>query len=471
MVRLIVILFVTAALGAVILSCSGKRSGREAAESGTFSGKPGEVKLMTLNPGHFHAALVQKSMYDEIDPVVYVYAPEGPEVKQHLALIQSFNTREKDPTNWKEEVYTGSDYFERMLEEKPGNVVVLAGNNRKKTEYILKSLEAGINVLADKPMAINVEGFDMLKRAFSVAGEKGLLLYDIMTERYEITTLMQRELSQIPAVFGQLEEGTPENPAVTKESVHHLFKYVSGKPLVRPAWALDGLQQGTGLVDVTTHLVDLVQWECFPDRVIDFGKDIQLLSARQWATELEPSQFKNITKLDEYPEYLRKNIVRDSILEVPCNGEINYRLFGVCAKVSVTWAYQAPEGTGDTHYSIMRGTRSNLVIRQGLEEKFVPTLYIQPVGEEDAFGSILEDEFLSLQQKYPGIELRKTGTEWMVFIPDKYRVGHEAHFAQVTRKYLEYLVKGNIPDWEVPNMIAKYYITTHSLGMTLQDRK
>lgn len=30
------------------------------------------VKLITLDPGHFHAALVQKSMYDEIDPTVYV---------------------------------------------------------------------------------------------------------------------------------------------------------------------------------------------------------------------------------------------------------------------------------------------------------------------------------------------------------------------------------------------------------------
>jgi predicted dehydrogenase len=466
MARLIVILCVSAALAAVILSCSGKRSGREASQAGTFSGKPGEVKLMTLNPGHFHAALVQKSMYDAIDPVVHVYAPDGPEVRQHLDLIQSYNTRAENPTSWQEEVYTGSDYLERMLSEKPGNLVVLAGNNQKKTEYILRSLEAGINVLADKPMAIDADGFEMLKKAFSVAGEKGLLLYDIMTERHEITTLMQRELSMIPEVFGNLEKGSLENPAVTKESVHHLFKYVSGKPLVRPPWALDGSQQGTGLVDVTTHLVDLVQWECFPDRVIDYGKDIQLLSARQWATVLGPSQFRNITQLDEYPEYLRKNIVRDSILEVPCNGEISYRLFGVCAKVSVTWAYQAPEGTGDTHYSIMRGTRSNLVIRQGLEEKFVPTLYIQPVGEEDAFGSILEDEFSSLQQKYPGIELRKTGTEWMVFIPDTYRVGHEAHFAQVMQKYLDYLRNGSMPEWEVPNMIAKYYTTTHALKLS-----
>jgi predicted dehydrogenase len=467
MVKKVIFLAVASAIAILIISCTGKGTGRDTGNNtkGMFTGKAGEVMLMTLNPGHFHAALVQKSMYDEIDPVVHVYAPGGPEVKQHLEFIESYNTREENPTRWKEEVYTGSDYLEKMLSEKPGNVVVLAGNNQKKTEYILRSLEAGINVLADKPMAIDAEDFEMLKKAFAVADKGGLLLYDIMTERYEITTIMQRELSMIPAVFGTLEEGTTEDPAVTKESVHHLFKYVSGKPLVRPPWFLDESQQGGGLVDVTTHLVDLIQWECFPGRIIDYENDIRLLSARQWATELDPGQFENITKMDTYPDYLKKNIIRDSILAVPCNGEINYTLFGVHAKVSVKWAYQAPEGTGDTHYSITRGSRANLVIRQGIEERFIPTLYIEPVGQDESFASVLEEEFKALQDKYPGMELRRTGTQWVVVIPDQYRVGHEAHFAQVTERFLEYLVKGNMPDWEVPNMIAKYYTTTHALSL------
>ena len=42
------------------------------------------VKLMTLDPGHFHAALIQKTSYENIDSTVDVYAPEGPEV---LSLI------------------------------------------------------------------------------------------------------------------------------------------------------------------------------------------------------------------------------------------------------------------------------------------------------------------------------------------------------------------------------------------------
>ena len=85
-----------------------------------FTGAAGEVKLMTLDPGHFHSSLVQKSMYGQIDPTVYVYAPEGPDVKEHLSRVEAFNKRAESPTTWVEKVYTGPDYFEKMLAEKTG---------------------------------------------------------------------------------------------------------------------------------------------------------------------------------------------------------------------------------------------------------------------------------------------------------------------------------------------------------------
>ena len=222
------------------------------------------VKLVNVDPGHFHAALVQKTMYGDVDSVVYVYAPEGNDLKLHLDRINAYNTRAEKPTNWKEVVYTGNDFFEKMIREKKGNVVVLSGNNAKKTEYILKALEAGFNVLADKPMAITPEDFELLKNAFDIAKEKNLLLYDIMTERFEINTILQKELSMLPEVFGTLDAGTLDHPAVEMTSDHNFYKNVSGNIVVRPPWFMDASQQGNGIVDVTTHLVDLVQWECFP---------------------------------------------------------------------------------------------------------------------------------------------------------------------------------------------------------------
>jgi predicted dehydrogenase len=421
------------------------------------------VQLVTLDPGHFHAALVQKSMYPDVDSVVHVYAPEGKDLQYHMDRINGYNTRAEMPTRWKEEVYTGNDFFEKMIAEKKGNVVVLSGNNAKKTEYILSSLQNGFNVLADKPMVIDGKGFELLQQAFETAEKNKLLLYDIMTERYEITTMLQRELSMMPEVFGQLEKGTPDNPAITKESVHHFYKYVSGNVLTRPAWFLDVSQQGEGIVDVMTHLVDLVQWECFPGQVIDHTKDIRINAARRWTTDMGISEFKAITKLDSFPSYLHKSISNDTLLKVYCNGEINYTLKGVHAKTSVIWRYKAPEGTGDTHYSIMRGTKANLVIRQGETEKYKPALYIEPIGNDPAYEQVLMDKIKALGAKYNGVELSKSLNGWQVVISDKLREGHEAHFARVTEKFLEYLKNGGLPAWEVPNMIAKYYTTMQGL--------
>ncbi|MEP7253437.1 MAG: putative oxidoreductase C-terminal domain-containing protein [Ginsengibacter sp.] len=437
------------------------------------------VKLITLDPGHFHAALVQKLTYDGVDSNVKVYAPTGPDAELHLDRIKAYNSRPDNPANWNEEVYTGDDFLEKMLQENKADstdsshkeVVVIAGNNRKKTEYIYKSVEAGLNVLADKPMAIDKKNFELLKSAFDEAKKNNVLLYDIMTERYEITTILQRELSMIPGIFGEQEKGTPENPGITKESVHYFYKYVSGSVLTRPPWFMDVTQEGEGITDVTTHLVDLIQWECFPEQVLDYQKDITLTSARRWPTDITLSQFNTLTKLNGFPGYLEKDIVNDSVLKVYSNGEINYELRGIHAKISVQWNYQAPEGAADSHYSIMRGTKANLIIRQAAEQNYQATLYIEPINKNDLSDSAgVMDQIKSVIAEHPGVSLKKNSAGWEVIIPDKYKEGHEAHFARVTQKFLQYLKDGKIPAWEIAGMIAKYYTTTSALEMAAKSK-
>ena len=423
-------------------------------------------QFVTLDPGHFHAGLVQKSMYPEVDSVVHVYAPEGNDVDLYLSRIDGYNTRSNDPTHWKEVVYRGEDFFEKMITEKKGNIVVLAGNNQKKTDYILAAIKAGFNVYADKPMVINTAGFPVLKEAFKIAEEKKLLLYDIMTERYEITTILQRELSMVPAVFGSLKKGSPDTPAITKESVHYFFKEVSGKPLQRPPWFYDVTQEGEGIVDVTTHLVDLVQWEAFPEQVIDYEKDILINKSRRWATSLTLPEFTASTAEATFPDYLGKYVDSAGILKVSANGEINYQIKGIYARVGVIWNYKAEPGAGDTHFSIMRGTLCDLVIRQGREQGYKPKLYVENQNGNPEYEKLLTDAVDALQQKYPGIGLSKSGSGWEITIPENYREGHEAHFARVTEKYLSFLKSGNMPAWEVPNMLAKYYTTTKALELS-----
>src|SRR5881398_2671965 len=105
------IIYTTVMIAISILSCQSQSQPKE---------NKATVHLITLDPGHFHAALVQKSMYHEVDPNVYVYAPEGPDVHQHLDKIKAYNGNAENPTHWNEEVYLGNDFLDKMLAEKKG---------------------------------------------------------------------------------------------------------------------------------------------------------------------------------------------------------------------------------------------------------------------------------------------------------------------------------------------------------------
>ncbi len=429
-----------------------------------FTGTDREVRLMTLNPGHFHAGLVQKYDYPQVDPVVHVYAPDAQEVETHLALIERFNTRAEAPTRWESVVYRGDDYLERMLAEKPGNVMVVAGNNARKIEYIQRAVDAGINVLADKPMVIHPDQFAALEATLASADAQGLLVYDIMTERNEITSILQKELSQMADLFGQLVPGSMDEPAISKESVHYFSKQVAGAPLVRPPWFFDVAQQGEAIVDVSTHLVDLILWEVFPEEPIDYeDEDIEVLTARSWATELTPDQFRHVTQTPAYPDYLMPDVDADSTLHVAANGEFVFKVRDVHGKVSVRWDYENPKG-GDTHYSIMRGTQANLVIRQDEPQNYRATLYVEPTDAADvmALETALGNAMTNLQAQYPGLAAHPSDNGWEIVVPEALREGHEEHFTRVTEQYLRYLVDGRLPEWERTNLLTKYYITTQA---------
>ena len=193
-----------------------------------------------------------------------------------------------------------------------------------------------------------------------------------------------------------------------------------------------------------------------------------MINAKRWTTDLTLEEFTLSTGLEEFPDYLQ-SVVSDGLLKVYGNGEINYKINGIHAKVSVIWNYKAPEGSADTHYSIMRGTKANLVIRQDAEENYKPELYIEPVEGEDiaAFEASVTKHVKELAGTFEGLEVVKVAgkNSWRVEIPEAYRHGHEDHFREVTETYIDYLEKGELPEWEVPNMLAKYYVTTQALEL------
>ena len=424
-----------------------------------------EARFVEIDPGHFHAALVLNRNYEGVAKDVPVFAPKGPDVEAHCKLVDAFNTREKDPTSWKETVYTGDDYLQKALalDNKSSSVVVLAGKNNKKADYYLEAIKAGFNVLSDKPMAITPDAFAKLQEAAKIADEKGLYFADIMTERNEITTILQRALVAAKDLYGEQEKGTPDDPAVTKVSVHHFCKLVNGKPLQRPGWYYDTDQQGEAIVDVTTHLVDLVQWETFPGETLKFS-DVKMIKARSWATPITAADYKTSTGLDTWPEFLKKSVDKENVLQCKANGEFTYALKGVHAKVCVEWHFMPPAGTGDTHYSLMRGTKSEIVIRQGAEEGYKPRVYVKPRAGQDkaALEKALAAAVEKFNKTYPGVTFKAEGDGWTMVVPQKYEIGHEAHFSQVMNMYLGWMKKGEQPADYLPNMLVKYYTITEA---------
>lgn len=423
-----------------------------------------EARLMTLDPGHFHAALVQKEMYPGVSRLAHVYAPLGPDLLAHLGRIAGFNARRDNPTSWQLEIHAGPDPLEQMLSERPGNVVILSGRNRGKIDRIVAALEAGLHVLADKPWIIEADDLPRLQAALDTATARGVIAYDIMTERYEITSILQRELVHSPEVFGTPEPGTPAEPGVFMASVHYLLKLVAGVPNRRPAWFFDVGQQGEGLTDVGTHLVDLVMWILFPAQAIAIG-EVSIAEAARWPTVLTRDDFARVTGEPDFPDYLRGHVAAER-LRYFCNTRVDYAVRGVHVRLDVRWDYEVAAGGGDLHFASFRGSRSRVEVRQGREENYRPEVYVVPNRGEDRAGVLaaLRDKVVRLQGPFPGVAVVEEPDGARVHIPDSYRVGHEAHFGEVTRQFLHYLADpAKLPAWEKPNMAAKYHITTEGV--------
>jgi predicted dehydrogenase len=430
------------------------------------------VRLVTLDPGHFHAALIQKEMYPGVSDTVQVYAPLGPDLTAHLNRIAGFNLRADNPTSWKLEVHTGPDFMERMLRERAGNVVVISGRNRGKIDRILASVEAGLNVLADKPWIIDAADRPKLQAALDTAEKKGLVAYDMMTERHEITTILQRELVGDAAILGTLAKGSEAEPAVAMESVHNILKTVAGAPNIRPAWFFDTAEQGEGLADIGTHLVDLVPFLLFPDQALDTAK-IQLVAAKRWPTVIGRDQLLRVLGEKAVPAALASRM-KDDRLDYYCNTRVDYVLNGVHVRLDVRWDYEAPPGGGDTHLAVVRGSRARVEIRQGAEQKYRTEVYLVPnrAGDREALLAAAQKRIAALASRYPGLAVEPSGDELHVVVPDAFRTGHEAHFAEVTRRFLEYLKDpAAMPRFEKANMLAKYFVTTSGTELSRQGGK
>ncbi len=287
-----------------------------------------------------------------------------------------------------------------------------------------------------------------------------------MTERHEVCTQVQKALSEHAEVFGRFRTDGAE-PAIYIESVHHLYKIVNQRPLVRPAWYFDVAVQGEGITDVTTHLVDLTQWMTGGGKPFDYASDVQLVAARQWPTEVPREIFGRITGLDEFPAAIRSAVSGD-VLHYLCNAQIDYRLRGVPMRIVSLWNLAIPEGGGDTHNAILRGTHADLVVDQGRETGFATRLSVHPRSPGPAYSKALADAVAALQPQYPGLTAEPDGDMFRIGIPKALRTTHEEHFAAVLEDFVGYLDRREQPDNLGPDLITKYTLLARAKELSHQ---
>lgn len=430
-----------------------------------------ELRLITLDPGHFHAALFQREMLPGIADETFIYAPLGPDLTAHLNRIAQFNLRKDNPTHWRLRAYTGSDFLERMLGERPGQIVVMSGRNRGKIQRMLDCMRAGLHVLADKPWIIEAQDLPALEATLNAAEAHRVILFDAMTQRFEISAILQRALVNDAEIFGKPLPGSLAEPAVNIESLHHLFKEVGGVPNLRPAWFFDIAEQGEGLTDVGTHLADLVAWILFPEQAIAYRNEIQVLRGERWPTPLTLGEFQRVTGEKAFPASLQPKL-KDGKFDYFCNNSVNYTLRGVHVRLQATWEFAAPPGKQDTERAVFRGSRARVEVRQDAEGQYRREVYVLPNATPDRapVSAALQQRVAALQNTWPGLTVEEQDGRFHVKIPELFRISHEAHFALVAQRFLDYVRNPEtLPAWEKPNLIAKYFVTTKGVQIAVKQ--
>jgi len=410
--------------------------------------------LAFLEPGHFHAALTLGTPHPNVREEIFVYAPPGAELDDFLALIDAFNRRPERPTAWKPVVRAGDGALERLVGDRPADVVILAGKNDRKMAMMRRLHDAGFHVLADKPWLAGPGGLEDLRHTLS----GGPLAVEIMTGRHEITSKLARKLVGETEVFGGFDGEGMGKPAIEISSLHHLEKMVNGAPLRRPVWYFDVRVQGDGIADIPTHMVDQVQRlvAAAPD-VAAAPPGLELIAARRWATQVPRSLFARVTGRPDFPAELDE-VVAGSELSYHGNAELSFRLGAVTAALDTRWELSEPPGGGDTHRSVIRGTGVEIRVDQSAATGFRRRLSIVPRREARRTKAALERAITKWQGEYPGLALSEAASGWEISVPRSLASGHESHFPLVLADFLALLERGSWPPALAADTLAKYIL-------------
>jgi predicted dehydrogenase len=410
--------------------------------------------LLFLDPGHFHAALTLRVSQARAADEIVVYAREGAELRDFLTLVERFNQRPKDSTRWRPVVTMSEDPLGRLIDERRGDVVVLAGRNGGKARTMRRLHDAGFHVLADKPWL--VEPADLEHVRASLTGWP--LAAEIMTGRHDVAAGLVKRLVGVPALFGAFRE---DGPAIEQESVHHLEKLVDGAPLRRPWWYFDVRVQGSGPVDITTHVVDQAQWLADGD-----AASLALLSARAWSTPVPAEAFRRITGEPGFPQELAPFVAADT-LSYRCNAELVYRIGRLTASASTRWNLSPSPGGGDATHSVAHGTRADVRLEQSARTGYRRRVFVEPRTEAADVTRALHDTVAAWQAELPGLDVAPAGPgTFEVTMPPALDGGHETHFHRVLDEFLRIVDEHRWPAALAQRALAKYALLAEAAAKT-----
>ena len=385
---------------------------------------------------------------------IFVYAPEGAELRDFLALVERFNRRSANPTRWRPVVTTADDALGRLVEERRGDMVILAGRNGGKARTIRQLHESGFHVLADKPWL--VEPGDLEHVRASLDGWP--LAAEIMTGRHDVAAGLVKRLVGAADIVGALRA---DAPAIEHESVHHLEKLVDGAPLRRPWWFFDVRAQGSGPVDIPTHVVDQAQWLVDGDAAAPV-----LLSARAWSTRVPIKAFQRITGEPQFPRELEPFVDGDT-LSYRCNAELVYQIGRVTASAATRWNLSPSPGGGDTSRSVAHGTRADVRLEQSARTNHRRRVFVEPRIDVDDVSRALREMVKAWQAELPGVEVVPAGPEtFEVTVPPALDGGHETHFARVLDEFLRIVDARRWPRALAERTLAKYTLLAEAAART-----
>ena len=195
----------------------------------------------------------------------------------------------------------------------------------------------------------------------------------------------------------------PDHPGVFMESTHHILKTVAGAPNPRPPFFFDILDEGEGLTDVGTHLVDLVQWTLFPDQALDYRQDIQVQGGKRWATPITAAQFQQVTGAASFPCRACPLRSRRPIrLLLQQSGGLQSSGSPGAAESALELGVTGGRGFSSCH---LPGNQSERRGAPDGRKKYQPELFVAPNGQtsQAAVAAAVRARIERLQATYPGV--------------------------------------------------------------------